>query len=371
MKIKPIGVTDNIFELGVDSVIAAQLFAQIEKKLGMDLPPAPLFEAPTIESLAALLSGAGEDRNSRRWTSLVELQPHGSRTPLFCVHGGAGTVLLFHPLASYLAPERPVYAFQAQGLYGRELPHTNFEDMAAHYIKEMRTVQPHGPYLLTGWCSGGIIAFEMAQQLARMREEVAMLATLNAPSSPEFNCLEPASLLPITARLERRWQELRGLTLPRKFHYLGQKSLGQLRWRMHALRLRRRQLALRASNRIRPLPTIFSWIATALYPPTCGSPISLTSLRSLSTVIATSSTMGILWSSEISRPTRIPYKDGDVSFVTLWVTKFQSTWIIIAGYFRNQLLDFSLRRWRSTLDAKRRFSCVIVSSVHDHSEPLS
>jgi amino acid adenylation domain-containing protein len=252
LKIKPIGISDNIFELGVDSVIAAQLFAQIEKKLGMDLPPAPLFKAPTIESLAALLNGAGENGNSRGWTSLVELQPRGSKTPLFCVHGGAGTVLLFHPLASHLAPERPVYAFQAQGLYGRELPHTNFEEMAAHYIKEMRTVQPQGPYLLTGWCSGGIIAFEMAQQLARMGEQVAMLATLNAPSSPEFNSVQPAPLAPITARLERRWQEFRGLSLPRKFHYLGQKSLGQLRWRMHSLRLRRRQLALRTANRIRP-----------------------------------------------------------------------------------------------------------------------
>lgn len=252
LKIKPIGVTDNIFELGVDSVIAAQLFAQIEKKLGMDLPPAPLFKAPTIESLAALLNGAVEDGNSKRWTSLVELQPKGSKTPLFCVHGGAGTVLLFHPLASHLAPERPVYAFQAQGLYGRELPHTNFEDMAAHYIKEMRTVQPQGPYLLTGWCSGGIIAFEMAQQLARMGEQVAMLAMLNAPSSPDFNIAPPPPLGPVTTRLERRWQEFRSLSLPLKFRFLGQKSVGQLQWRMRNLRARIRQSARRTANRIRP-----------------------------------------------------------------------------------------------------------------------
>ena len=252
LKIKPIGVTDNIFELGVDSVIAAQLFARIEKALGRDLPPGPLFKAPTIESLAALLNGTGENGNGNRWTSLVEIQPRGSKTPLFCVHGGAGTVLLFHPLASHLAPERPVYAFQAQGLYGRELPHSNFEEMAAHYIKEMRTVRPHGPYLLTGWCSGGIIAFEMAQQLARMGEQVAMLATLNAPSSPEFGGVEPPPLAPVAARLHRRWQEFRSLSLRGKLIYLGHKSVGQLRWRTHSLRLRMHQLALRTATRIRP-----------------------------------------------------------------------------------------------------------------------
>jgi amino acid adenylation domain-containing protein len=228
--IKPIGIRDNIFELGVDSVTAAQLFARIEKTLGKDLPPAPLFHAPTIELLADLLQR--EDAGLRRWTSLVAIQPRGDKTPLFCAHGGAGTVLLFHPLANRLAPDRPVYAFQARGLYGRDLPHTSVEEMAAHYIREMRTVQPRGPYLLSGWCFGGFVVFEMAQQLVRMGEQVEMLAMLNAASGPEYEARastpEPGS---IADRVSSRWVEFRHLPARERISYAQRKLKGHILWR--------------------------------------------------------------------------------------------------------------------------------------------
>ncbi len=180
--IRPIGVTDNIFDLGVNSMTAAHLFARIEKTLGRNLPPAPLFQAPTIEELARLLA---DRTTSASLTSLVSIQSRGHGIPLFCVHGGAGTILLFHGLARRLAPHRPVYGLQAQGLHGKHPPIATVEEMAAHYISEIVTVQPHGPYLLAGWCFGGIVAFEMAQQLRRAGEEVAMLAALNAPITPD------------------------------------------------------------------------------------------------------------------------------------------------------------------------------------------
>lgn len=177
--VRPVGVTDNFFDLGVDSLTAAGLFAVLQKRFGAELPPGSLFRAPTVEQLASMLrrhEGAGS------WTSLVPVQPHGSRPPLFCVHGGAGTILFYYNLAKHLGRDQPLYALQAQGLYGHDRPLTRIEDMAAHYLREIRSVQPHGPYHLVGFCSfGGVVALEMAHQLRDGGEEVALLVGLNAP----------------------------------------------------------------------------------------------------------------------------------------------------------------------------------------------
>lgn len=264
--IAPIGIRDNIFELGLDSIMAARLSASIEKDLGRDLPPGPLFRAPTVELLAELLNQQGP--SSRRWTSLVAVQPQGTKTPLFCAHGAAGTILFFHELANHLAPERPVYAFQAQGLHGRDLPHTSIEEMAAHYIQEMRTVQPRGPYLLAGWCFGGLVVFEMAQQLRRMGEMVDLLAMFNAPSAPEYEYRPPvAELAPVADRVRERLQEFRSLSSIQKVQYVAGKIVGQVTWRSRALykwsgKFVHRKVALPTRHRIyayygqrsRPLP---------------------------------------------------------------------------------------------------------------------
>ena len=235
LKIRPIGIRDNIFDLGVDSVLAAELFARIEKTLGSKLPPGPLFQAPTVESLAALLRRG--DTGQRKWTSLVSIQPLGSRSPLFCVHGGAGTVLLFNSLAQHLAPERPVFGLQARGLYGRDLPHKDVQQMAAHYVKEMRSVQPHGPYLVGGWCFGGMIAYEMAQQLQCLGEKIDLLVMFNAPSSPEHYAIKGSSVpatQPLSGpeRARRHWQQWSKLGLREKVSYIGRRVRGKLQ-RMH------------------------------------------------------------------------------------------------------------------------------------------
>lgn len=235
LKIRPIGIRDNIFDLGVDSVLAAELFARIEKNLGSKLPPGPLFQAPTVEALAQLLR---QGEVERKWTSLVSIQPRGSRSPLFCVHGGAGTVLLFNSLAHHLAPERPVFGLQARGLYGRDLPHTRVEEMAAHYVEEMRSVQPRGPYLVGGWCFGGIVAYEIAQQLQRLGEKVELLVMFNAPSSPEHYAIKAAcgaATIPTAAvpdRLRKHWQQWSKLALRGKISYVARRVRAKLQ-RMH------------------------------------------------------------------------------------------------------------------------------------------
>jgi amino acid adenylation domain-containing protein len=177
--IHPIGVTDNFFDLGVNSIVAATLFAAIERDLGNNLPLGAIFRAPTIETLAKLIE---DGEGASRWTSLVPIQPNGSRPPIFCIHGGAGTILHLQRLARSLGPEHPFYGLQSRGLYGGSSPPRTVQKMASHYLSEMREVHPGGPWLLAGYCFGSLVAFEIAQRLVAAGEEVQLLAMLNGPS---------------------------------------------------------------------------------------------------------------------------------------------------------------------------------------------
>ena len=174
---RPLGVRDNFFDLGGHSLLAVRLFAQIEKVTGMRLSVAVLFQAPTVEKLAQLM---GEQGAPRQWKSLVAIQPGGSRPPFFCVHAHDGGVLFWRDLARYLGPDQPFYALQPRGLDGLEPLHSTIEEMASHYVREIRTLQPEGPYYIGGHCIGGLIAFEMAQQLRVQGETVAFLAVIDS-----------------------------------------------------------------------------------------------------------------------------------------------------------------------------------------------
>jgi aspartate racemase len=173
---KSIGVHDNFFELGGNSLLAARLFAQIENRLGRHLPLATLFKFPTVEQLANSLR---DTDTFKPWSSLVAIQPEGSRPPLFCVHAAGANVLIYRPLSRHLGNDQPVFALQAQGLDGQTSPLTTVEEMAAVYIREIRAFQPQGPYFLLGASFGGLVIYEMAQQLLAQGEEVALLAMLN------------------------------------------------------------------------------------------------------------------------------------------------------------------------------------------------
>ena len=173
---KSIGVSDNFFELGGNSLLAARLFAQIENRLGKHLPLAALFKFPTIEQLANSLR---DSDIFKPWSSLVAIQPEGSRPPLFCVHAAGANVLIYRPLSRHLGNDQPLFALQARGLDGRTKPLTTVEEMAALYISEIRAFQPRGPYFLLGASFGGLVIYEMAQQLLAQGQKVALLAMLN------------------------------------------------------------------------------------------------------------------------------------------------------------------------------------------------
>ncbi|HKY28028.1 MAG TPA: thioesterase domain-containing protein, partial [Pyrinomonadaceae bacterium] len=174
LKLKSVGVHDNFFELGGHSLLAARLFAQIENRFGKHVPLATLFQSPTIEQLATVL----RDSRERSWSSLVAIQPEGSRQRLFCIHAAGANVLIYRPLSRHLGNDQPVYALQAQGLDGSQ-PLKTVEEMAAHYIKEMRVFQPEGPYHLLGASFGGLVIYEMAYQLSRQNQKVGLVGMLN------------------------------------------------------------------------------------------------------------------------------------------------------------------------------------------------
>jgi aspartate racemase len=198
--VRPIGRGDNFFELGGHSLMAVKLFARMEEEFGRKLPLSVLFEASTVEQLAALMRQNGW---SPSWRSLVPIQPHGSLPPIFAIPGVGGNVLSFADLARALESVCPTYGLQARGLDGREAPFTRMEDIAAHHIEELRTVQPHGPYRLVGACIGGVIAFEMAHQLIARDEPVDMLAMLDAwPPTATRRATRVSSLRPAVVALE-------------------------------------------------------------------------------------------------------------------------------------------------------------------------
>ncbi|MDZ8187884.1 MAG: amino acid adenylation domain-containing protein [Nostoc sp. ChiSLP02] len=187
--VQPIGIKDNFFELGGHSLLAVKLFWQIEKTFNQNLPLATLFQSSTIEALAKIISPEEDlltnktsvkDKSTTTWSSLVAIQPNGSKPPFFCIHGLGGEVLCFRELAQHLGPEQPFYGLQPRGLDGKNTFHTSIEDMAAHYIQEIKTLQPDGPYFLGGYSFGGAVAFEMARQLSEQGEEIGILIILDS-----------------------------------------------------------------------------------------------------------------------------------------------------------------------------------------------
>jgi non-ribosomal peptide synthetase component F/thioesterase domain-containing protein/acyl carrier protein len=176
--VSPIGITDNFFELHGHSLLALRLFARLNAQFGRSLPLSTLFHAPTIEKLAELLQ---QDSCPQPASSLVAIRAEGTRPPLFIISGLGGNVVRFYELARHLPKDRPVYALQPPGLDGTRAYLTRVQDMAEYYINEIKARQVHGPYELAGYSFGGLVAFEMACQLADRGDDANFVALLDSP----------------------------------------------------------------------------------------------------------------------------------------------------------------------------------------------
>jgi len=174
---RTVGVDDDFFDIGGHSLLAAELIADIEREIsGEPIPLATLLAAPTVARLAQIIENNGW---RAAWTALVPLKPTGNRPPLFFAHAHGGNVIGYSHLARAMSAEQPLYGLQAP----RKPMHGPFriEELARTYVAEIRTVQPTGPYLVGGWCLGGDIAFEVAQQLHGAGSEVALVLMFDNP----------------------------------------------------------------------------------------------------------------------------------------------------------------------------------------------
>jgi len=209
LNIEDVPANRSFFDLGGHSLQALKLFSQIDKQFGQRLPLSTLFESPTVEQLAKIIQkskpekkASSEPRYTKQTNNLAALKKAGTRTPLFCIHGGDGGSLIYRKLAEELPDDRPFYALEAPSLSGIGEVAPTIEETAADYLAQIRSVQPKGPYLISGYCFGGVVAYEIAQQIKEGNEEVSLLClfdTDNPAVAPHY--------LSLAERAARNWNE--------------------------------------------------------------------------------------------------------------------------------------------------------------------
>ncbi len=197
LQVYPISTHDDFFDLGGHSLLAVHLMAKIEQQFSQKLPLASLFQYPTISQLATRLR---EPHQSDVWSPLIALQPRGTQPTFFCVPGAGGNPIYLHQLAHYLGSDQPCYALQSLGLDGNSTPHQTVEEMATAYIQAIQSHQPQGPYYLGGHSFGGLVAFEIANQLHQQGEKVAFLGIIDSSA--------PHQQITTTATEADWWQEI-------------------------------------------------------------------------------------------------------------------------------------------------------------------
>jgi acyl transferase domain-containing protein/thioesterase domain-containing protein/acyl carrier protein len=212
--VEQIGIEDNFFELGGHSLLAIQFFAWLRNNFQIEIPVRHIFNSPTVAQMAMVVQEilpkleqtlAKTEQINRRPGSygsgspVVELQAGGTNPPFFCVHGAGGGVLYFAELANLLGRDQPFYGLQTPGLDGASGLYTSIEEMAARYLESILQIQPTGPYFLGGYSMGGLVSYEIAQQLKAKGEELSLLALLDTSFSSPNDPIEMDDAVTIVA----------------------------------------------------------------------------------------------------------------------------------------------------------------------------
>jgi amino acid adenylation domain-containing protein len=205
LKRRTVGVDQDFFALGGHSLLAVRMLVQIEERFGCRLPHSVLVENPTIRGLAAYLGQSPTEQ----WPALVTIQPGTYLPPLFVAHGIGGSLLSVVELASELGPDRPVYGLQLPARI--EEHQADLTILAGNYLRQLRAIQPSGPYHFAGHSSGGLMVFEIARQLREQGETVGLLALLDCdPETGKFihqPLRDWRSLKASFRRAEFRWRQ--------------------------------------------------------------------------------------------------------------------------------------------------------------------
>jgi thioesterase domain-containing protein/acyl carrier protein len=211
LNLETVGIDENFFDLGGSSLLAIQLLSKIEKETGVSLPISVLFDSPNVRKLAEVV---GKGEWSPRWKAMVainDVSDHNN-APLFLVPPSATSAIHFADLAKHLESDYPVYSFTPIGLDTDEEPQNRVEDMAELYIREIRDIQPNGPYQIAGSCFGNLVAYEMAQQLENQGESTTLIAI-----DPFYLTQWKPEKRGIVYYLYRTWQFLRSGVLISEF----------------------------------------------------------------------------------------------------------------------------------------------------------
>ena len=232
--VSPVGVTDDFFELGGSSLLAASLMTRVTKEFGGTLPLSTLFQAPTIEHMARVLD---QQEWSPRWSSTVPVQPAGSKPPFFCVSGGG--IHFLQGLACLLGPDQPTYGvlLERRGPGSRNSDWKqgfDFNDLLTRCVDDIRSVQPEGPYFLGGRSFGGAVAFGIVGMLREQGHEVNLLALFDAVR-PGAKAGRLAEFLLFVRKTKFHAGELRELTPKEALAYvlrMSNRELSTLVWRI-------------------------------------------------------------------------------------------------------------------------------------------
>jgi len=227
-----VGIHDNFFMIGGHSLLAVQVISRIKSAFAIEMPLSVIFVAPTVARMAKEIAALNGHEQPQSSPVLVSIQPQGSRAPFFCVHAIGGQVISYAELSQEMGLEQPFYGLQSPPANFSPESDISIEQMATLYNREMRSVQPRGPYLLSGWSMGGLVAWEMAQQLMKEGETIGLLALIDTAPPPKYlEAEDRADEISMLARFAVHMSRLVGMD-PRPLAEQFSQADAQDQWKM-------------------------------------------------------------------------------------------------------------------------------------------